>query len=349
MPDSNQKNHLESLGERLIHIEETLSSIAKKNDSFSKNGTLDPKCSNNDEIDLRELWNILWRGKWIVICVAVAFAITSAIYVVTLPNIYKSSALLAPSKEASGGGLSALSGQLGGLASLAGIALPQSGNGKVTTAIEVIKSRQFISDLIQNYNMLVPLMATKGWDRRINKLIIDDNKYNEKSNRWVRNVSLPKLPKPSMWEAYKEMRDVLSVTQDNKTGLVSISVEHYSPFIAREWVEIIVGEINTAMKEKDVSEAQKSINYLHQQLEKTSVADMRSVFFQLIEEQSKIVMLAEVRDEYVFSTIDPPVVAEEPVRPKRILIIVLSAILGGLIGMISVFIRSFSRQNLIIR
>eukprot|EP01026_Neomeris_dumetosa_P014222 TRINITY_DN15119_c1_g1_i1.p1 TRINITY_DN15119_c1_g1~~TRINITY_DN15119_c1_g1_i1.p1 ORF type:complete len:106 (-),score=16.33 TRINITY_DN15119_c1_g1_i1:86-403(-) len=100
------------------------------------------------------------------------------------------------------------------------------------------------------------------------------------------------------------------------------------------------------MKKKDVEEAQRSIEYLSRQLDKTPVAGMRSVFYQLIEEQTKTIMLAEVRDEYVFSTIDPAVVAEQKSKPKKAFICVSGTALGFLISVMFVFVRHFAKDQL---
>ena len=60
-----------------------------------------------------------------------------------------------------------------------------------------------------------------------------------------------------------------------------------------------------------MAEAGKSIEYLKQQVANTSLADLQAMFFELIQSQTETVMLAEVRPEYVFKTIDPAVVPEE--------------------------------------
>ncbi len=77
----------------------------------------------NDEIDLRELFSVIWKGKWLIIAITTVFAIASVVFAVLQPNIYKSEALLASASEEQGGGLSALASQFGGLASLAGVNL----------------------------------------------------------------------------------------------------------------------------------------------------------------------------------------------------------------------------------
>ena len=69
-----------------------------------------------------------------------------------------------------------------------------------------------------------------------------------------------------------------------------------------------------------MAEAEKSIEYLKQQIANTSLADLQVMFFELIQSQTETVMLAEVRPEYVFKTIDPAVVPELKSKPRRAII-----------------------------
>ena len=89
------------------------------------------------------------------------------------------------------------------------------------------------------------------------------------------------------------------------------------------------------------SEAEKSIEYLKQQVANTSLADLQAMFFELIQSQTETVMLAEVRPEYVFKTIDPAVVPEEKSKPSRALICVLGTLLGGIFGVMTVLVRHY--------
>jgi uncharacterized protein involved in exopolysaccharide biosynthesis len=298
----------------------------------------------DDEIDLRELWNVIWQGKWLIIAVTTLFAVGSVIVALALPNIYRSEALLAPSEESQGAGIAGMAGQLGGLASLAGINLGSAGgDNKVAVAMKVLQSRKFISGFIDRHELLPELMAVEKWDRSSGEVIYDRTVYLPEEDRWVRNVEPPKVPEPSAWEAYEQFKNVLMVSEDKETGFVTIAVEHQSPVIAQKWVDYLVQDVNRVMKEKDVEEAQRSIDFLQKKLDEVVLADMRTVFYQLIEEQTKTIMLAEVRDEYVFSTIDPPVIPEEKAKPKRALICILGVMLGGMLAVIIVFIRHFLR------
>jgi len=295
----------------------------------------------SDEIDLRELWDALWNCKWLIMAVTFVFAVASVLYALSLPNIYKSEALLAPAEESSGGGLASMGGQFGGLASLAGVNLGGGAADKTTLALSVLKSREFIFYFIEKHSLLVPLMAAKGWDREKDELIIDSDAYNPTTGVWVRDVSPPNKPKPSMQKAYNEFTQRLSVSQDKESSYISLGFESYSPSASKQWVDWLVEDINLKLKERDVAEAERSIKYLKAQLEKTSVTDMQSIFYELIEEQTKTIMFAEVRDEYVFKTIDAAVVPELKSKPKRALICIFGIMLGGFLAAVTVLVRYF--------
>ncbi|GAA5186442.1 Wzz/FepE/Etk N-terminal domain-containing protein [Ferrimonas gelatinilytica] len=299
----------------------------------------------DDEIDLRELFAAIWSGKLLISAITGLFAIAAVAFALYLPNVYKSEALLAPVSAEKGGGLAALAGQFGGLASLAGINLGGGSADNTAMAIEVMKSRQFINHFIDKHELLVPLMAAKGWDAGANALELDSDIYDAETQTWLREPNPPRGTKPSSQEAYEAFTELMSVEQDKQTGLIKVSIEHYSPHLAQKWVSWLVDEINQVMKQRELGEAQRSISYLEQQLAQTRIAEMQSVLYQLIEEQAKTVMFAEVRDEYVFKTVDAAVVPELKAKPARALICVLGTLLGGMLGVMLVLIRHFARKG----
>ena len=300
----------------------------------------------DDEIDLAELWHAIWSGKLLIIAISALFAISSVIYAINQPNIYRATTLLAPASEQGGaGGLSKMAGQFGGLASLAGINLGGGGTDKTGLALEILKSRLFLENFIAKHQLLVPLMAANNWDANSNTLAIDNEIYNSETNTWLREVKAPKKPEPSPWEAFKAFQQVLSVSTDKESGMITLAIEYYSPEIATQWLVWLVADINSTMREQDKLEAQNSIDYLSKKLQETQLADMQTVFYQLIEEQTKTIMLAEVSQEYVLKTIDPANAPEEKAKPKRALIVVLGTMLGGILSVLIVLIRYFSAKN----
>ncbi|EGR0024384.1 LPS O-antigen length regulator [Vibrio alginolyticus] len=301
--------------------------------------------STDDEIDLRELFKALWKGKWIIVVTTFAFTIGSVLYALSLPNIYKSDALLAPAESSNGGGLSKMAGELGGLAALAGVNLDGGEFSQADLAAQVIKSRQFIGSFINNHDLLVPLMAAKDWDLTNNKLILDDDVYNANTGKWLRKKKGLRGEIPTAQEAFEVFNnEVLSINQNKENGLYTISVKHYSPYIAQQWVNWLIEDINRVMRERTIAETSQNLVYLNAQLQKTAVTDMQSTFYKLIEEQTKSLMLAEVQEEFIFKVIDPAVVPELKDGPKRALICILGILFGCLLGFTTVTIRYTLRR-----
>jgi uncharacterized protein involved in exopolysaccharide biosynthesis len=293
----------------------------------------------DDEIDLRELFAVIWQGKWIIIAVTAIFAVAAVFYALSLPNIYKSEALLAPAAEQKSAGLS---GQLGGLAALAGVSLGSgAGVDKTVLAIEVVKSRDFLGRFIQQRIQLQDLMAVQSWDLTTNTLKYDSELYNSQTQQWLQDLKPAKQAEPSLQQAYKVLSGALNIEQDKASGMVKLSIEHQSPYLAQNWVQMLIAEINLEMKTRDIEEAEKSIAYLQQQISQTNIADLRSALYSLIEEQTKTLMLANVREEYAFKVVDSPIVPEEKAGPARAILVIIGTFLGGFISIMLVLGRAF--------
>ena len=294
-----------------------------------------------DQIDLQELFYVLLDGKWIIVSVTAFISIIGVIYSLLLPNIYESKALLVPVNSSN-----SISGALGGyssLAGLAGISLPSSGDeGNSVKAIQKIGSLSFFENNIMPNIHLPDLMAIKSWDPINNTLAFDENIYDAKTNSWVRDYSYPKQLIPSAQEGFKVFKEKhLTLNEDKKSGFVTISIKHQSPFVAKQWVELIVHEVNNFYRQKDKLESEKSVHYLNQQISMTVLTEIKQVLAQLLQEETKKLSLIEANQFYVFDYIDPPAVMELKSEPKRAAICILVALLGGILSLSLVLIRHY--------
>ena len=281
----------------------------------------------DDEIDLKELFTALWAGKKIIIGTTFIASVLAVVFALSMPNIYRSEVLLAP-VSADGVGMSGLASKFGGLASLAGVTLPSGGGDKTTMGIEVLKSRAFFAEFVNKYPVMVDLMEAEGWNAASNTVLIDSDVYDTDTKEWLREVDAPRTPEPSVQEAHEVFKGLLSVSQEKESSFVTISVEHFSPYVAKQWVDWLVQEINNTIREQDVAQAQRSIDYLKEQIQATQLAGLQAGFFELIQSQTETIMLANASPEYLFKTLDPAVVPELKAKPKRALICVLGAMLG---------------------
>jgi LPS O-antigen subunit length determinant protein (WzzB/FepE family) len=298
----------------------------------------------DDEIDLRELFGVLWGNKIKIIGITAVFSVVSVIYALSVPNQYKASALLAPAQQQSGG-LSGALGQLGGLASLAGVSIGGGESSEAQVAQEIMKSWSFIEGFIADNDLAAEVYAAEGWSRESNQLKFDNDVYAVKTKTWlVKNDNIGRLGPPTSWQLFKKFSEMLAVSEDKKSGLISISIEYYSPQIAKQWLDLYILSINKHMQARQVVKVSNNIEYLEAQIEKTSITEMQEVFYTIIEEQIKSQMLAEASPDYAFVAVSPSMVPEEKSQPKRALICILGTLLGGILSVLTVLVLHFARK-----
>ena len=148
---------------------------------------------------------------------------------------------MAPAETRQSG--SPLASQLGGAAALIGISLPggQDG-GRITNALAVLQSRDFIIRFIRNHNVLVPLFAGQ-WDAESQRSVVDPEIYGQTNEVWVRRNGAP-----TDMQAYRSFSNILSVNEDRNTSLVTAAIEWYDPVLAQQWVNQLVKDINQEIK-----------------------------------------------------------------------------------------------------
>jgi uncharacterized protein involved in exopolysaccharide biosynthesis len=296
-----------------------------------------------NEIDLKELFEILLTGIRKIIAITTIFAIVSVFYALSIPNQYTATVQLAPAQSSSSD-LSGTLKQLGGLASLAGVntGIGQSSEAKI--AQEIMQSWSFIEGFISDNDIAVEVYAVQGWDNAANKPRYNEDIYNIENEQWlIENESGVKGP-PSSWSLFQAFSGRLAVSEGIKSGLVSVSIEHYSPKIAKQWLDKYVFAINKHMQQRQMAKVSSNINYLQAQIEKTSITEMREVFYRITEEQMKNKMLAEASPEYVFVAVSPSMVPEIKSKPQRAIICILGTLLGGILSVLLVLVLHFYRK-----
>jgi len=299
----------------------------------------------DNEINLRELFGILLEGKVKIIAITVVFAVASVIYALSMPDQYKATALLAPANS-DGGGISNALAEMGGLASLAGISLGGGETSDSQIAQEIMQSWGYIEGFIAENDIAVEVFAAEGWIRGSNELQIDDDLYKDDTETWlVKNNATGEVGPPSSWVLFKSFSKRLSVSEDKNSGLVSVSLEHYSPQVAKHWVDLYVESINRFMQQRQMTKVSRNIRYLQEQIGKTSNAEMRAVFYSIIEEQTKNKMLAEASPDYVFVVVGPSMLPEEKSQPKRALICILGTFLGGVLSSLLVLVMHYAIKS----
>ena len=283
---------------------------------------------NFDELDIYEIFSELYKQKFFIFIISLTFGFAGLFYSLQLDNIYRSTSVLSINLSSENQS-SALSSRLGGIASLAGFSIGSSGGQDQTQlAIATIKSKDFLNSLIQKENILPMLMAVSDYDVANNKIFFDKKIYDDSLKKWTRESNYPLLSKPNYIEAHQKYIDLLNINFDSDTGLIYLSFDHISPIFAKDFLLLIIDEINIQGKKKDIIESTNALNYLNEVNANILNVEVKSSISSLIESQLEKKMLASIKDEYVLKIVDSPFIPIQKHKPSRIIILIVSIFMG---------------------
>ena len=279
--------------------------------------------TDEDEIDLLELIRTLlqaWKSIVGITILCTGLAVAYALYV---PESFKAETLLASAQEERSGASTAL-GQFGGLAAMAGVAIPSDTN--LEQVMATLQSRKFLKVFIDK-NKLQPILFEDIWDQ-VNQSWIVESKEDQ----------------PTDQDAIKSLKSILSLDEDKKSGLITLSISWKDPEVAAQWANDLVQQLNEQLREQAITDSQNRVGYLEKELAKTTLQDMRAVLYNLLESEKQKAMLANVNEDFALEVIDPAVAPEVREKPNRKLIVALGGVCGGFLGIFSVFIFQFLRK-----
>lgn len=219
-----------------------------------------------------------------MLSITLVAGIISILLELSLPNMYKSTAYLAPYEDGSSTILSGITQQF---ASFTGGILSGPEIATVDIALATIVSKRFITDFIERHDILVPLFTVKKLDKSTNTIIYDPDLYDREAGTWLSDTREPGSP-PTKFFSYSQFQEFLTVVQDDLTSFVTISFEFPEPELARQWSTWLVEDINEHMRERAVRSARTRSHFLQEQLGKTSVADIRNILFHLIQNEMQM-------------------------------------------------------------
>jgi uncharacterized protein involved in exopolysaccharide biosynthesis len=276
-----------------------------------------------DEIDLLELIRTLLQSWKLIVSITIISTGLAVTYALLAPEVFKAESLLAHTQEGKSGTSSSI-GQFGGLAAMAGISIPSGSNTE--QVIATLESRKFLTLFINN-NKLLPVLFEDLWDAAKNAWILESDQ-----------------DEPSPNDGYSALGNAITIDEDKKSGLITLSISWRDPEIAAQWANDLVKQLNEQLREQAIQDSKKRVGYLEQELAKTTLKDMRDVLYNLLESEKQKAMLANVNEDFALEVIDPAVAPEVREKPKRKLIVALGGVCGGFLGIFAVFFLQFLKK-----
>ena len=295
---------------------------------------------HDDEIDLRELFGVLWRGKFLIMLCVVAAIALAALYLRSAERKYTVEYVFKPVETEDA--LPSLGG-LGGLASLAGVSLPSSSSGDFLTFKFLLKSEEVAQKFMQDEALLRGIFH-KEWDshtqsfrqpadgaltpyvRRVKKLLTGEG---------PRDYAPPSAARLVEW--LKE--DGFSSSEERDTGFLTLSAETPEPDLMIQVMSQVTEETDRLLKERYIASAEQTMGFYQQQLAKARAREHREALAKLIAQEDQKLMLASKGTYFVAEPLTEPSVSLNPTSPKASLVLALSVVLGGFFSAALVLIR----------
>jgi len=183
---------------------------------------------------------IVWRHRGFVAKMVVLGLLVSTLIAFLIPKRYTATSRLMPPDDKSSSGLAlaaAMSGQLGGLGAIAGDVLGMKGSGAVF--VGVLQSRTVADRLVDRFNL-----------KKVYRESLDQ-------------------------EAVKDLAEKSDISEDRKSGIITISVTDHDPRRAAAMAHAYVEELDRLVAQLSTSSAHRERVFLEDRL-KTVKEDLDS-------------------------------------------------------------------------
>lgn len=297
------------------------------------------KYIEEDEIDLRELWQTIVAGKKVIFRVVAVVVTITLVYALSLPNVYKSEAVLIPIESASGG-----LGGLGGLAAMAGVDI--GGGGAMTPDVA-------FSSLLNNYEFMSKFVRENKIVEHYTDENVDKNYVFALGFRGVYELFRSSKSdeerdfEEDVYNTVKDMTANFSISSDKKTALISVSYSDSDRSYPPQMIDLFLKDASKYLVENNLRIINNKLGYFEEELRKSEGFELRQSISTMVSKilEEKVMMQSKVY--YQCDVLTPPAEAyiKDKTKPKRGLILVVSFVTSIILGVFLVFFLQFIRQD----
>jgi hypothetical protein len=278
----------------------------------------------------------LTRGWWLIFLCVLAAVLGAINYLHSAPFRYEMTMEVTPA-QSSGADASRLNA-LGGLASLAGITLPntQGGGSDFQLYLDTLLSRTIADELAKDPALMHKLFA---------------NQWDEATQSWHEpppptgwpaiemsiqdHLGYPLVPwhQPDGESLYGFINYYVKVQQDpRKTYKADIIMTYPDPKFAVQFLNLLHETADNMLRQKTIQRTKAYIAYLTNTLTKTTIAEQRVAIAQALSEQEKSAMVAQSGSAYAADLFVRPWANSYPVSPAPTKTLLTAAAVGAFVG-----------------
>jgi uncharacterized protein involved in exopolysaccharide biosynthesis len=269
---------------------------------------------DSNQVDVVTLFRTIRNHPYIVTATTVATVAFALYLALTATPIFRAEVVVTQAREQNLGGLA---NQYSGLASLAGLNLGAA-SGAERDDKAILRSHWLAEEFVKRPDVWAVLQG-QPTDSKI---------------------------KRTVWSTVLNFRkNVLIITEDKTKGVTSISIDWTDPATAARWANEFVAMANELVRKRAIDESSRNIEYLKKQIAGTNVLEMQHVMYDIIESETKTLMLANARTEYAFTVVDPAVAPEVRISPRRTLMVASGFAIGLFLGSLLALIYNMFRPH----
>ncbi|CAG0984191.1 hypothetical protein MTYP_01920 [Methylophilaceae bacterium] len=283
----------------------------------------------DDEISLLDLLIVLAKHKKMIMGITIAAALISIAYALNLPNIYTGTTKVLPPQQ-SQSSASALLSQLGGLAGATGGSLGIKNPNDLYIAM--LRSRNVMEKIVKRFDLQKAYKA---------KTITDALNALQKAS----NISV------------------------GKDGVITVEVDDKNPELASALANAYIEELNKLVQTFALSEAAQRRQFFETQMKpardkltdaaiifdrtpntslqyRDALRDLkyREAIYEILAKQFEMAKLDEAKDSPLIQVLDKATVPEKKSKPKRSIIVILTVLVTGFMGILWAFIKEANEK-----
>jgi hypothetical protein len=234
-----------------------------------------------EPVTLGDVGRFIGRARWWLVAGAVGGTLVGVAAGLVLPKKYRVDMVLAivsPSESKLGGA----AGSLGNIASLVGVDLSGLGAGGAGAsrgeALETLKSRGVARALIERQKLMPQLYPS-------------DTAGEHTLEQGVKRLT----------------EKLVKVSENKASGTVNLSLTFRDRQLAAKWVGELVAIADVELRERAITDAERSIEFLEAEAKKSTVAEVRDSAFRPIQNKLDTIVITKTRSELRFPSSDAPV------------------------------------------
>ena len=300
--------------------------------------------SPEGSLDLRVLVRSVWRQQitvWIVALVCVGAMI---IYLQNATYKYTVSYEVTPVQGASDS-LSTTLGKVGGIAQLAGINLPQTGDSSYKLYLEGVQSRD-VAEALSRDRQLMHKVFREEWDPVTKSWHEPRGMVYHVSTAIKRflNIPNPGWHQPDGARLHDVLVDQITVLQDSKSVTATLTMKSADPAYAIMLFNKLHETTDGLLRQRALVRINNYLEYLTTKLQTVLLAENRIALAQALGEQERVRMLASSPKSFAAEVFQSAAASAAPTSPRPLLLLVVALAAGMMIGIVIVVTRAFLKE-----